>query len=484
MPYIRKPLITKYATKSDVNTNRDNSVLWANQIRDYWNSDEVTPLVLPAPQGSGKTRSLAKQPKWFIDNISTTETGLNYIITTPTPSATSKDTALYLESVIQDMLDEGRKVIYFSNKKNSLTFSDSNFSYTNDIEILSMRKELNPSAAVIMNTSHQTLNSKKNSRLMDSVLEGNLSIMFIDEFDWYGLGVTTGKEYVTQNENAVSSYSDKTFNLFSKWRNEFRVKMVGYTGTPTQEQKFNVDSFTIAKQSNVIASENFKELGGIYYHDFSLQNLGDIKKINDINSKDSGAVMIKSARGDISYIIKKARNKNYGRKELALIKSWIFYTSKDGAFTITSSGKQKTVGKIGKKGTLKDAQELISKGKYDTLVVIEAGQRGFDLPIVNKTIDCSYSNKKEWQTTKQQFYGRGTRAYGDLEQMIFIRKRKGAISALNNYNDNTNGVGTRRYFKMQKMISNLEDSELTETIVDTPYIKAKTKTESAPAVTF
>lgn len=458
MPYLRKPLITKYATKSDVNTNRDNSVSWANQIRDYWNSDEVIPLVLPAPQGSGKTRSLAKQPKWFIDNISTAETGLNYIITTPTPSATSKDTALYLESVIQDMLDEGRKVIYFANKKNSLTFSDSNFSYTNDIEILSMRKQLNPSAAVIMNTSHQTLNSKKNSGLMDSVLEGNLSIMFIDEFDWYGLGVTTADKYVTQNENAIASYSDKTFNLFDKWRNEFGVKMIGYTGTPTQEQKFNVDSFIIAEKSNVIASENFKDIGGIHYHDFSLQNLNDIKKINDINSKDSGAVMIKSARGDISYIIKKARNRNWGRKELTLIKSWVFYTSKDGAFTIIPSGRMKTIGKkIGKKGTLKEAQELISKGiGYDTLVVIEAGQRGFDLPIVNKTIDCSYSNKKEWQTTAQQFYGRGTRAYEDLEQMIYIRKREGAISALNNYNDNTN-TGTRRFWKMLRMISNLVD---------------------------
>jgi len=483
MSYLRTFHINANATKSNVNTDRDNAVFWANQIKDYLNRGDMEPLVLPAPQGSGKTRSIAKQSKWFLDNISTDEKGANYIITSPTPSATSIDTALYLESVIQDMLDEGVTVIYFSSdKKAKLTFKYSlNYRYTNDMEELVKLRELNPSAVVIINSSHQTLNSKKNSSLMDSVLSDTPSLMLIDEFDWYGLGITTGNEYVKQNENGINSYSDKTFKLFSKWRNEFGVKMVGYTGTPTQEQKFNVDSFTIAKQSNVIASENFKELSGIYYHDFSLQNLNDIKKINDINSKDSGAVMIKSARGDISYIIKKVRNKNWGRKELTLIKSWIFYTSKDGAFTITPSGKIKTVGK---KGTLKEAQELISKGEYDTLVVIEAGQRGFDLPIVNKTIDCSYSNKKEWQTTAQQFYGRGTRAYGDLEQMIYTRKREGSISALNNYNDNTNGVGTRRYFKMQEMISNLADIELTETKVDTPYIKAKTKTVSAPAITF
>jgi hypothetical protein len=437
--------IIKNITESNIDTNRATSVLFANHVKDHWNTTDNRTLVIQAQQGVGKTRSIAKQSTFFIKELSTDEVGANYIISTPAPSATSKATRNYLKDSIQQLLDSGYVVYYYS--KDELDIINNAFYPAPNLSILSMLKRGNPQGVVIVNTSHQMLTYKTNLSHVESLVSNTPTMLLIDEGDWYGMGITSAEEYVRQTENPIGSYSNKTFKFFERLREDYGVKMIGYTGTPTEEQKNN-DTFIYKSTPKGMSSKYIKTMGGVKIFNKSIRNLNDVRDLNDLNEMDSGAAIIKSAHGDINYILNKFRVGSYDGNESRLFKGYVFYSSREKAFTLSGTGYYSK----NRIGNLDDAAALISSDTgYDTLVVIEAGSRGLDILRVNKTFDLSSSSKRKFQTTAQQLFGRGSRKYGNLEHFIYINERDGAISALENYNETSYG-GTSEFFKMQRLI--------------------------------
>jgi len=160
--------IIKNITESNIDTNRATSVLFANHVKDHWNTTDNRTLVIQAQQGVGKTRSIAKQSTFFIKELSTDEVGANYIISTPAPSATSKATRNYLKDSIQQLLDSGYVVYYYS--KDELDIINNAFYPAPNLSTLSMLKRGNPQGVVIVNTSHQMLTYKTNLSHVESLV--------------------------------------------------------------------------------------------------------------------------------------------------------------------------------------------------------------------------------------------------------------------------------------------------------------------------